>query len=114
MFCDWMPSALRKPTQNWCVFQMLSTLGMPTRSVERSLGGGATEGFFANHVGNVRIGIFGLLDPGLDGFHFVDVFDQAFGAGVVADDAPPAGLERDFAPLAAGWERVIVNNSCPK
>src|SRR5580698_499260 len=78
---------------------------MPTRSLERSFGGalgsGAEEGFFANHVGNVGKRITGPFHVGLNYFHFTDVFDEAFRAGVIDDDALPTFAERNFAPLAA-------------
>src|SRR5580704_190756 len=93
---------------------MLRTLGIPTRSWERSLFlflssflpfplalGVAAEGFCPNQVCNIWIGIFGLLNSGLDYFHLVQIFDQPFGAGVVDDDAFPALGKGDFAPFAA-------------
>src|SRR5271157_1737865 len=80
---------------------MLRTFGMPTRICERSLGADATEGFFANQVGNIRKFIFVLFHSGFYGAHFVGVFHKALGAGVVDDDALPTLRERDFAPLAA-------------
>src|SRR5271154_5244461 len=81
---------------------MFRTLGIPTRSCERSLGGDAAEGFFANHVGNIRKGIFGPLDIGLDHLHFIQIFHKPFGARIIYDDAPPACSEGNLAPLAAG------------
>src|SRR5262250_1473444 len=104
MFSEDTPSSFRNPTQNWCVDQMLRTFGMPTRSWERSLTRTilvAAEPFFANHVGNIRIGIFCFLDSRFDDFHFVQVFDQPFGAGVVDDDALPAGSQGNLAPWTA-------------
>src|SRR5215469_4757247 len=81
---------------------MLSTLGMPTRSWERSLTltgvSVAAEAFFANHVGNIRESILGLLDSSFDHFHFTQIFHQALGAGVVDDHPLPSGNQRDLAP----------------
>src|ERR1700761_5444404 len=81
---------------------------MPTRTFERSfcaacaeLGAGAEEGFFANQVGNIWESITRPFHIGLNYFHFADVFDEAFGAGVVDDDALPTFAERNLAPLAA-------------
>src|ERR1039457_3716183 len=103
MFSELIPISRKKPTQNWWVFHMFSTLGMPTRIADRSLGGSgdAAEGFFANHVRNVGIGIFRFLDSSLDHFHFVQVFDQSLGAGVIHNHAFPALRNRNLAPLAA-------------
>src|SRR5512138_3571544 len=98
MFSCATPSAWRKPTQNWAVDQTFSTFGMPTRSFERSLPGEAAEGFLANHVRNVREGILGLLDPGLDGLHLLEVLDEPLRAGVVHDDPLPARPHRHLAP----------------
>src|SRR5450759_5049801 len=102
MFSELIPISRKKPTQNWWVFHMFSTLGMPTRIADRSLGGSgdAAEGFFANHVRNVGKGIFRFLDSSLDHFHFVQVFDQSLGAGVIHNDALPALGKRNLAPLA--------------
>src|ERR1019366_898835 len=102
MFSELIPRSLRKPTQNWWVLHTFSTLGIPTRMPDRSLGGSgdAAEGLFANHVCNIGKGIFRLLDPSLDRFHFVQVFDQALEAGVIHNDALPALGKRDLAPLA--------------
>src|SRR5215467_8384133 len=115
MFSDDTPSSLRKPTQNWCVDQMLRTFGMPTRSCERSLTRTllvAAEPFFANHVGNIRIGIFGFLDSRFDDFHFVQVFDQPLRAGVVDDDALPAVRERNLAPRPTlAFEQLNVDEA---
>src|SRR5580692_4766437 len=101
MFSDATPKAFRKPTQNWLVVQIFRTLGMPTRSCERSLGGDATEGFFANQVGNIRKGIFRPLDFGLDDFHFVQIFHESFGTRIINNHALPASAQGNFAPLAA-------------
>src|SRR5271168_5524186 len=80
---------------------MFSTLGIPTRSCDRSLGGDAAEGFFANHVGNIRKGIFGPLDIGLDHLHFIQIFHEPLGARIVYNHALPACSEGNLAPLAA-------------
>src|SRR5215469_13947498 len=103
MFSEAMPISRRKPTQNWCVLHTFRTLGMPTRTVERSLGGGGgpAESFFPNQVCNIWKGIFGLFDFGLDDLHLVQVFDESLGAGVVHDHALPAERERHLAPGAA-------------
>src|SRR5215831_7232467 len=75
MFSEDTPSSFRKPTQNWCVDQMLRTFGMPTRSLERSFTcfpwSVASEAFFANHVCNIRIGTLYPLDFGFDHFHLI-------------------------------------------
>src|SRR5215469_165638 len=115
MFSDDTPSSFRKPTQNWCVDQILRTFGMPTRSCERSLTRPllvAAEPFFANHVGNIRIGIFCFLDSRLDDFHFVQIFDQPFRAGVVHDDALPARPERNLAPRTSfAFEQLNIDEA---
>src|SRR5215469_17840387 len=103
MFSGEMPNAFKKPTQNWCVDQMLRTFGMPTRIWERSFAGlraplVAAEGFFANQVGNIRVGILGPLDSSLNDLHFVQVFHQPFRARVVDDDALPTWSQRNLAP----------------
>src|SRR5271165_6192490 len=80
---------------------MFSTFGIPTRTCERSLGGDATKRFFADQIGNVGKRIFGFLYPNLDDFHFVQIFHQSLGAGVVHDHPLPTLLQWDFAPLPA-------------
>src|SRR4029077_10809322 len=101
MFSDATPSAFRKPTQNWAVVQMFSTFGIPTRSCERSLTRDATEGFFANQVGNVGKRIFCLLDSGFDDFHFVELLHAPLRAEVVNNHPLPSLAERPFAPLTS-------------
>src|SRR5579862_7756806 len=104
MFSEAMPISRRNATQNWCVLQMFRTLGIPTRTPERSLGGDggvAAEAFLPNHVCNIWKGMLGFLDPGLDYFHLVQIFDQPLGARIVDDHALPADRQRNFAPLAA-------------
>src|ERR1700722_9749719 len=98
-----MPISRRNATQNWWVLHMFRTLGIPTRTAERSLGGDgiAAESFLPNHVCNVGIRILGLLDSGLDYFHFVQIFHEALGAGVVDDHALPAKGNGHLAPLAS-------------
>src|SRR5580700_6763348 len=103
MFSEAIPISRRNATQNWWVLHMFRTLGIPTRTRERSLGGGghSAEAFFANHVGNVGKRILGFLDSSLDHFHFVQIFDQPFGARIVYDDALPSEGQWNFAPLPA-------------
>src|SRR5262245_6970848 len=102
-----MPSASKKPTQNWCVDQRLSTRGIPIRRPSRGFaagsggGSGAPEGCRANHFSSVWVGIFHGLEVLLHHEHLVDVLDQSLRAGVATDHALPAGAERDFAPGAA-------------
>src|SRR5215475_2172198 len=95
---------------------MLSTLGMPTRSRERSLTltgvSVAAESFFANHVGNIRESILGFLDSSFDHFHFIEVFDQPLGAGIVDNHPLPSGRKRDLAPWPAfAFEQLHVNEA---
>ena len=59
------------------------------------------ERFFANHVGNIRIGIFGPLDFGLDDFHFVQVFDESFRTRIIYNYSFPAGAKGNLAPLTS-------------
>src|SRR5689334_15302532 len=101
-----MPSASKKPTQNWCVDQRLSTRGMPTRSAARGFAagsgdGGAPEGCRANHFSSVWVGILNGLEVLLHHQHLVDVLDEPLRAGVTADHALPAGSKRHLAPRAA-------------
>src|SRR5262245_3733033 len=99
MFSEAMPSDVRNPTQNWCVFQTFRTRGIPTRICDRSLTGGPAEGFFPNQVGSVGIGILGLLHLALDLAHLVRVLDQPLRTRVVDDESLPAGSERNLAPF---------------
>src|SRR5215510_2537478 len=101
-----MPSASKKPTQNWCVDQRLSTRGMPTRRRSRGFAGGsgvggAAEGCRANHFSSVWVGILHGLKVLLHHEHLVDVLEQSLRAGIAADHALPAGGERYLAPRAA-------------
>src|SRR5262245_47782205 len=80
---------------------------MPTRSSDRGFaadsGGrlGAAEGGCANHFSSVWVGILDSLEVLLHHQHLVDILEQSLRAGVAADDADPAGGERDFAPRTA-------------
>src|SRR5689334_19207385 len=101
-----MPSASKKPIQNWCVDQRLSTRGMPTRTCWRGFAAGsgdgrAAEGCCANQFSGVWVGILHGLEVLLHHEHLVDIFEQPFRAGVAADHALPAEGERHFAPRAA-------------
>src|SRR5882672_1757878 len=102
-----MPSAPKKPIQNWCVDHRLRTRGMPTRSSARGFDSGsgedfgAAEGGFANHFRSIWVCIPGALHIFLYDPHFVGVFQQSLRTGVAADDALPAGAERNLAPRAA-------------
>src|SRR5450432_477032 len=91
-----MPSAIRNPSQNWCVDQILSTLGMPRRNSDR--GFDRPEGFGANHLSDVRIGMFDFLNPGFHHPHFADILDEPLGTGIAADNALEALPDRDLAP----------------
>src|ERR687887_2684199 len=101
-----MPSASRKPIQNWCVDQRLRTRGMPMRSAARaffvssalSRGFGATKGVFSNHLSSVWVGIFHALHALLHYAHLVDILEQAFRARVATDHALPARGKRHLAP----------------
>src|SRR5262245_14107683 len=74
---------------------------MPTRSLVRDGGGGdPAERVLANHLGHVRVLTFDLLELGLHHPELVGVLDESFGARVAADDALPAGRQRQLAPLA--------------
>src|SRR6266550_3615179 len=106
-----MPSAPKKPSQNWCVVQMLRTFGIPILCLLRvsriacRRAPDPTEGVFSNHLANVWIDTPPLLHLCLHHFHLVDVFEQSLWAGVAADHAIPAFPERHFAPgpsLGAG------------
>src|SRR3954469_3601261 len=79
---------------------MLSTLGMPTRSVERSLRFAlvAAEAFLPNHVGNVGKSMLRLLDSGLDDLHFVQIFHQPLRTRIIYDHPLPARAQRNLAP----------------
>src|SRR5688572_11739682 len=114
-----MPSAAKKPIQNWCVDQRLRTRGMPTRSLFRGFGSGsvvdlgadpdAAEGALANHLSSVWVGIPRALHVLLHDPHFVGVFQQSLRTGVATDHALPAGAERYLAPrpaLAVGHAHV--------
>src|SRR5262245_350520 len=101
-----MPSAPKKPTQNWWVDQRLSTRGMPMRSAARGFAAGSgdgpgAEGCRANHFSSVWVGILHGLEVLLHHQHLVDVLEQSLRAGVAADYALPAGGNRYFAPGAA-------------
>src|SRR5262249_49627468 len=104
-----MPSAWKKPTQNRCVDQMLSTRGMPTRKRSRGVAAvsgacgscRAAEGRRANHVSSVWVGILDRLEVLLHHQPLVDALAEPLRAGVAADHALPAGGERHFAPRAA-------------
>src|SRR5262249_51197901 len=103
IFSELIPIPRRKPTQNWDVLHTFSTLGIPTRSCDRSLGGRgvSAEGFFSNHVCNVWKGILIFLDSSLDHFHFVHVFHEPFGTRIVHNDAfPPLG-NRHLTPFTS-------------
>src|SRR5262245_31740979 len=120
-----MPSASKKPTQNWCVDQRLSTRGMPTRKRPRGFvagsdDGGAAEGCRANQFSSVWVGILHSLEILFHHEHLVDVFEQSFWAGVAADHALPSGSERHLAPgpaFAVGQahvdERSLAVNRAP-
>src|SRR5215470_6859523 len=99
-----MPSAVKKPCQNWCVDQRFRTRGMPIRSSARrdGFGAGAAEGVLANHLGNVRVLTLDLLELRLHRPHLVRVLDESLRTGVSADHALPAGGQRDLAPRATG------------
>src|SRR5215469_2080081 len=91
---------------------MFSTLGIPTRSCERSLARGAAECFFANQVCNIGIGMFCLFYSGLDDLHLIQILDQPLRAGVIDDHALPPLGKRDFAPLASGpADQLHVNKT---
>src|SRR5207302_10513051 len=93
---------------------MLSTLGMPTRSCERSLGWRLVpaEAFLANHVCNVGKRILRLLDSGLDNLHFVQVFHEPLRTRIVHDDALPARREWNLAPCPSlALEQFHVNEA---
>src|SRR5439155_5728108 len=75
---------------------------MPTRSLVRDGGGGdPAERVLANHLGNVRVLTLDLLELRLHHAHLVDVLHEPLRTRVAADDALPAGGERELAPLAA-------------
>src|SRR5579862_2740332 len=103
MFSEAIPISRRNPTQNWWVLQTFRTLGIPTRTPERSLGGDgiSAEAFLPNHVCNIWKGILVFLDPGLDHFHFVQIFYESLGARIVDDDPLPSEGQRNLAPFAA-------------
>src|SRR5262245_39542703 len=70
---------------------------------------GSTEGLRSNHLANVWIDTPTLLHLRLHDLHLVDVLQQSLGAGIAADDALPAFLERNLAPrsaLGAGDQHV--------
>src|SRR5690606_33436579 len=84
---------------------MLRTFGIPILSLARSARSGfcpcPPEGLRSNHF--AKIGKFTalLLHLGFHRPHLVCVLHQALGAGVAADDALPALLERYLAPRAS-------------
>src|SRR5262245_26167926 len=107
-----MPSAPKKPTQNWWVDQRLRTRGIPTRRSARDdagvdFGAGAAERVLPNHLGNVRVVTLDLLELRLDDAQLVGVLDEPLGARVAADHALPAGQERQLAPGSAGRARDL-------
>src|SRR5262249_5884272 len=98
-----MPSASKKPTQNWCVDQRLSTRGMPMRSRSRGVAAGlrdgcVAEGCRANHFSSVWVGMLHGLEILLHHEHLVHVLEQSLRARVAADHALPAGGNRNLAP----------------
>src|SRR5215831_15212381 len=106
--CGAIPSEVRNPSQNWWVDHTLRTRGMPIRSSDRGLS--PAEGAAANHFRHVRISTFRLLNTILQDPHLVHVFDQAFRAGVAADDAFPTFRDRHLAPWPAfGCGQLHVN-----
>src|SRR5206468_757483 len=93
---------------------MLSTLGMPTRSCERSLRWPlvAAEAFLPNHVCNIGKCILRLLDSGLDNLHFVQVFDEPLRTRIVHDDTLPARRQWNLAPCPSlALEQCHVNEA---
>src|SRR5262245_34241670 len=104
-----MPSASKKPTQNWWVDQRLRTRGMPTRRRSRGVAAvsgaccscRAAEGRCANQFSSVWVCILHSLKVFLHHEHLVDVLEQSLRAGVAADHALPAGGERYLAPRPA-------------
>src|SRR4029450_2967924 len=81
---------------------------MPTRSLFRAGGGGdPAERVLANHLGHVRVLTLDLLELRLHHAHLVDVLHEPLGTRVAADDALPAGGERELAPLAALGARQL-------
>src|SRR4029450_11170577 len=81
---------------------------MPTRSLFRAGGGGdPAERVLANHLGHVRVLTLDLLELRLHHAHLVDVLHETLGTRVAADDALPAGGERELAPLAALGARQL-------
>src|SRR5262245_38012733 len=110
MFSIWTPMAVRKPIQNWCVLQTLSTRGMPTRSRLRSgaeagrrgSAGDVPERVLPNQVRHVGESMLGPLHLRLDDTQLVDVLHQALRAGVVHDHALPARAHGHAAPGPSG------------
>src|SRR5262249_3266445 len=98
-----IPTAARKPTQNWCVDQTLSMRGMPTRSFDRSLR--PAEGVSADRFSNVGKGTLHILQLALDDAQLVDVLDQPLRARVAADDARPPFADRHLAPRSPARAR---------
>src|SRR5262249_1793466 len=78
---------------------MLRTRGMPMRRSDRRFE--AVEGLVANQFSHVGMRTSALLQSGFDQPHLVDVFQQSLRAGVSADHALPALLQRDLAPRTA-------------
>src|SRR5262245_9208736 len=99
------PSAVKNPTQNWCVDQIFRTRGIPTRSSER--GFASTEGLAANQFSHVGMRTLILLQSRFHGLHLVDILDQPLRTGVAADDTLPALFKRNLAPWATGRARQL-------
>src|SRR3970282_1853452 len=78
---------------------MLRTLGIPILSFDRY--SGVTEGVFADHLCNIGMSTFHILQLGFHHPHFVRVLEQALGAGIAADDPLLALGERHLAPRPA-------------
>src|SRR5437899_3863299 len=89
---------------------------MPIRSLFRGDDGGAdpAERVLPNHLGNVRVLTLDLLELRLEHADLVDVLDEPLGTRVVADDALPAGRQRQLAPLAALGARELDVDERPR
>src|SRR6266403_2629018 len=98
-----MPSTPKKPSQSWCVVQMLRTFGIPILCLLRAwriacrLAPDPAEGIFSNHLANVWIDTPPLLHLCLHHLHLVCRLLLEKKKKYAADHAIPAYPERNFA-----------------
>ena len=87
-----MPSAPKKPTQNWWVDQRLRTRGMPTRSLARDGRTGAGRRKASFRTISATLGYSRLTSSSLALTTRISLTSSTrpFGTGVAADDALPA------------------------